>query len=285
MSGELKPCPFCGGKAKELDPPISGYWMGLWRIRCTECGATINGAYRGTNREAWNRRAERTCRIIEDMCGLAHCSECGYEFDPYDCSGIPEEGVPVLADDGEPLEVGQTVWNVNNGMEFTVSRLPNPGEYQAVEVRYRNGSSTSFDPDQLTHQRPVLDADGVPIKKGDTVYLLTGEWCGEWPCLGFHGGEELEVFADGEASHVPGSVQCREKKKGFGFRGTCHPQPSQLTHTKPEIDTWQRIEEDAGCTATKYNERRRTIFTTKQQVARDLVRRCKTLAERERGER
>lgn len=37
---------------------------------------------------------ERTCRIIEDGCGLAHCSECGFEFDPYDCSGIPEEGVP-----------------------------------------------------------------------------------------------------------------------------------------------------------------------------------------------
>lgn len=55
-------------------------------------------------------------------------------------------------------------------------------------------------------------------------------------------------------------------------------------HTKPEIDTWQRIEEDAGCTATKYNERRGTIFTTKQQVARDLVRRCRALAERERGE-
>ena len=49
-------------------------------------------------------------------------------------------------------------------------------------------------------------------------------------------------------------------------------------------DSWERIEADAGCTATKYNERRGTIFTTKQQVARDLVRRCRALAERERGE-
>ena len=45
-------------------------------------------------------------------------------------------------------------------------------------------------------------------------------------------------------------------------------------------DSWERIEEDAGCTATKYNERRGTGFTTKQQVARDLVRRAKALAER-----
>ena len=54
---------------------------------------------------------------------------------------------------------------------------------------------------------------------------------------------------------------------------------------RPIADTWERLEEDAGCTATKYNERRGTIFTTKQQVARDLVRRCRALAERERGER
>ena len=53
---------------------------------------------------------------------------------------------------------------------------------------------------------------------------------------------------------------------------------------RPVADTWQRIGEDAGCTATKYNERRGTIFATKQQVARDLVRRCRALAERERGE-
>lgn len=85
---ELLPCPFCGGESKELDPPVSGYWMGLWRIRCTECGATINGAYRGTNREAWNRRAERTCRVEVERRKLSQtqtavvksCSECGFEF-------------------------------------------------------------------------------------------------------------------------------------------------------------------------------------------------------------
>lgn len=77
---ELLPCPFCGGESKELDPPVSGYWMGLWRIRCTECGATINGAYRGTNREAWNRRAERTCLAkpyeVDGETGFYDCIEC-----------------------------------------------------------------------------------------------------------------------------------------------------------------------------------------------------------------
>ena len=54
---------------------------------------------------------------------------------------------------------------------------------------------------------------------------------------------------------------------------------SYITHERP--DSWERLEEDAGCTATKYNERRGTIFTTKQQVARDLVRRARALAERD----
>lgn len=171
-----------------------------------------------------------------------------------------------LAADSEPLEAGQTVWNVNNGMEFTVIRLPKPGEYQAVEVRYRNGSYTSFDPDQLTHQRPVLDADGVPIKVGDTVYLLPGEWCDRFPCIGFHGGEELEVFDDVEAGHVPGSVQCREKEKNVGIRDTCYPQPSQLTHERP--DTWQSLYDDtSGCGDSEPD-------------FKEFVRRCKALAER-----
>lgn len=199
----------------------------------------------------------------------------------------------VLAADGEPLEVGQTVWNINNGMEFNVSRLPKPGEYQAVEVRHRNGSSTSYDPCQLTHQRPVLDADGVPIHEGDTVYLLPGEWCDEFPCLGFHGGEELEVFADGEASHVPGGVQCRETEKKVGFRGTCYPQPSQLTHAKPEpSDSWDRWRREFIKPPCDYCrdvlgvefDRDTELDRAFDAQVQDMERRAKALAERERGE-
>lgn len=192
---------------------------------------------------------------------------------------------PVLAADGRPLRVGETVW-LTDGSERHVVLSTEEDVIGSIvtEVQAPGAVKVHISPSRLTHQRPVLGADGVPIKVGDTVYLLPGEWCDKFPCHGFHGGEELEVFAAGEADHVPGSVQCREKEKTLGIYGTCYPQPSQLTHTKPEIDTWQSIEEDAGCTATKYNERRGTIFTTKQQVARDLVRRCRALAERERGE-
>lgn len=144
-----------------------------------------------------------------------------------ECVKRPEE---VLASDGEPLEVGQAVWHVATGREYIVRSCTNGGAHLSRDGRPAGYCRAEY----LTHQRPVLDAEGVPIKKGDTVYLLPGEWCDEFPCLGFHGGEELEVFDDGEAVHVSGSVQCREKEKKVGFRGVCYPQPSQLTHTKPE---------------------------------------------------
>ena len=77
----------------------------------------------------------------------------------------------------------------------------------------------------------ALDADGVEIRVGDTVYLLHGDWCDEFPCLGYHGGEKLEVFAL-HADHVEGGIGCRDVRRP---RGTCYPQPSQLTHRAPVL--------------------------------------------------
>lgn len=79
----------------------------------------------------------------------------------------------VPAADGEPLEVGQTVWNVNNGIKFTVVGLPKSGEYQAVKLRRDDGTFTGLDPDQLTHERPRhISKDGVALSKRDSVWLL-----------------------------------------------------------------------------------------------------------------
>ena len=55
---ELKPCPFCGGRAfiDRFMQPKEEY-----RIMCTNCSARF-GRYAGLNKkeaiEAWNRRAE-----------------------------------------------------------------------------------------------------------------------------------------------------------------------------------------------------------------------------------
>lgn len=57
MSNELKPCPFCGGKARIVIAPL----MGTRAFICDKCGADVMfyGAEKDTQKavNAWNRRA------------------------------------------------------------------------------------------------------------------------------------------------------------------------------------------------------------------------------------
>lgn len=86
MTSDLKPCPLCGGTTmfKEYKPTVSGVAI------CTECGARSpicrgdhTGGWRVHAADAWNRRAERTCRVgcyppgYEDNLHYEVCSECG----------------------------------------------------------------------------------------------------------------------------------------------------------------------------------------------------------------
>lgn len=74
---ELKPCPFCGGEAELRDDGEAGY---PYYVQCVECGGMTDG-YLHADRpfgaiDAWNARAERTCRI-ENTNGEWCCSCCG----------------------------------------------------------------------------------------------------------------------------------------------------------------------------------------------------------------
>ena len=75
----------------------------------------------------------------------------------WDASKCHRPAPKVLDADGEPLEVGQTVWHVGNGVEFTVIGLPRSDEYQAVKLQLCDGAVTGLDPDQLTHTKPEPD--------------------------------------------------------------------------------------------------------------------------------
>lgn len=79
--------------------------------------------------------------------------------------------IEVLAADGEPLEVGQTVWDTTKWEERTVTKIvDDKGEF-CVELHGLNPGYDYMRPSDLTHQRQALAADGKPIKVGDEVYL------------------------------------------------------------------------------------------------------------------
>ena len=191
-----------------------------------------------------------------------------------DCTSVPGWGTwrsykePIkrpapkaLDADGEEIRVGDTVYYVDGREQRvnTVARLTDDGYVQFGRINEAGYvtycEAACIQPNRLTHRAPVLAADGEPLREGETVYLQDGE--------------SFTV----DFIRSDGNVAVRELSSGMYLR------PERLTHERP--DSWERIEEDAGCTATKYNERRGTIFTTKQQVARDLVRRCREVAERE----
>ena len=168
---------------------------------------------------------------------------------------------PVLAADGKPLREGETVWHVKTGREYVVVE-PSYGKTVVVRLaKYDDAEGEQHAPDQLTHERPVLDADGRPLREGETVYLQDGE--------------SFTV----DFIRSDGNVAVRELSSGMYLR------PERLTHERP--DSWERLEEDAEkdpcgyfgfdgeeicgkCPASGKN--------CEQTMARDLVRRAKKLA-------
>lgn len=181
---------------------------------------------------------------------------------------------PVLAADGKPLEAGQTVWD-EHGDELRVLSIVDDHESH-VMCHYEGTGGTEANgwwlPHTLTHQRPVFDADGVEIREGDTVYLLPGKWCGEYPLRYYNGGDEMVVKELDPDHELVGVLKC----VGDG-KCTCFPLPRQLTHTKPEIDTWERIEEDLGDEMAK-QQCGPISPELACKLAGEYVRRCRALA-------
>ena len=76
---ELKPCPFCGGKARVICNPFAE--GDAYFITCVECDMlTGNFDSEALVIEAWNARAEKTCHLISRYNASAfwfECTECG----------------------------------------------------------------------------------------------------------------------------------------------------------------------------------------------------------------
>lgn len=117
----------------------------------------------------------------------------------------------------------------------------------------------------------VLAADGEPLEAGQTVWDTDAE--SDTPLT------VVEVSSD--------LVRCEYTWKDGKTYRPCYP-PSVLTHTKPEVDTWERLEEDAKKDVCVYFNNRRDVECTdcpancqagcETKKSRDLVRRAKALA-------
>ena len=196
----------------------------------------------------------------------------------------------VLDADGAEIRVGDTVYGFA-GQQYEVTGLC---EYEpsivhaktvgdgvaADELLALSGqlNSAQLEASKLTHRAPVPAADGKPLREGETVWGT--------------GREEHEYVVLGQPGLGGGAGRFKVACHDVTDDVDCDCDPDQLTHERP--DSWELLEEDAEkkdpcsyfgfdgeetcgkCPASGKN--------CEQTMARDLVRRCRALAERERSE-
>lgn len=215
-----------------------------------------------------------------------HIGETGYSLhtethdewhDPGDM--VKRPAPKVLDADGVEIKVGDTVWH-EDGSELHVIGFGDAqdGETMLV-VEYAAGPTKWGEVRCLsvTHTRPapkVLDADGVEIKVGDTVWDDDG----------------IEMTVISLVGELPGHVTTH----GDNPPAMHSISPKRLTHACP--DSWERLEEDAvkvvceyagavpdefgdyDCDTCRLFDARGNLIC-EQQMALDIVRRAKAIAE------
>lgn len=189
-------------------------------------------------------------------------------------SGLSERERAIL-DMWPKFEDGEYVWFGDVVKVPTCGAIPAEAiEFTAGKVQVKDAEDGDWNtsiPAMHPIKRPapkVLDADGVPIKVGDTV----------WHHSGFAHGVVTSI----DAGSLMGTV--RYVNEGVEFRDAA----KDLAHTRP--DSWERLEEDAskepcfyfgfedkpcddgaGCPANK-------LGNCSKLKAKDIIRRAKALA-------
>ena len=174
----------------------------------------------------------------------------------------------VLDADGAEIRVGDHVWN-EVGTAFTAIAVDGKNKSFKAMRHFDGQECEGLNPAIFTHRAPVLAADGRPLHEGETVYLIYSP---------------TAFVVDDIMTREDGATVVHLKDGAWHL-------PQYLTHERPE--SWDRLEEDAEkdpcgyfgfdgeeicgkCPASGKN--------CEQTMARDIVRRCRALAERERGE-
>lgn len=167
---------------------------------------------------------------------------------------------PRFEDTGDPVMVGDAYIDGSGDCNIIVAvRICDV----CVDLVGEDGFLTGFKPGERV-KRPapkVLDADGVEIKVGDTVYA---------PRMYGDTGFTVSRFA----KNCDGDTIVMVEEMGSGLF-----LPS-VTHTRP--DSWERLEEDAGEDPFRYcktvGKRLDTFDNAEVFKSADIVRRAKKLA-------
>ena len=135
--------------------------------------------------------------------------------------------------DGEPIRVGDVLYS--SGNECRVVSITVKSNEACVGVHTDEGAFLpSVNPKYLSRKKPeVLDADGAPIKVGDTVYC---------------NGEDKPLMV----SHIVDSTKVALIADRVSY---FMANPSRLSHECP--DSWERLEEDANLGCRDYCEKHR----------------------------
>lgn len=156
----------------------------------------------------------------------------------------------VLDADGAEIREGDELWHVSGYGPRTVGKVNADGSFcfERCERTYKA--------EEFTHRAPVLAADGMPLRVGETVWSVDS-------------GTRYTVEKNTDEL-IP--IKCRSE---MGTTVSLHP--SQLTHERP--DSWKRIEEDLGDEMAK-QQCGPISPELACKLAGEYVRRCRALAER-----
>lgn len=165
-----------------------------------------------------------------------------------------------IGDDVSGMDVRSFVFTESGAMVTNLTSVPAYGEYRKYGEPFKRPAPK------------VLDADGVEIKVGDTVWHEDGTML---RVDGFGGIEDGETIVN---VHV-----IRGAVPWIAVRSL------SLTHVQP--DSWERLKDDATMSPWSYCDKYGLVagisndeyFPATVAFATDLIRRAKALAEKEAG--
>ena len=189
----------------------------------------------------------------------------GYKYE-YDYGERVKRPAKVLDADGVEIRVGDTVYHVGMSTfdpeynELTVTDIRTKPGLTPIETKNSHNGYLYGKPEDFTHRAPVLAADGLPLREGETVWYLDHV-------------DPLEVRSVSTTSSCGSYVNAYND-----YEGEVSAPARCFSHKRH--DSWERWNEDAELSPSSYCDKYRIGRVGYEELGmnRDLVRRAKALA-------